>query len=461
MSKKFILSFIVIGFLILSLNQSIHGETQSSTFQDWQVENGGGYYSESNGILRMWSDGGSACPSISLYKQIEPTHDFTFSTQVNAQTAESCAIFVRSNLPVAGNFQGFNLEYGHYGEGLFLLARNGSNWMTSQVAYGDPNLWYTMQLSVSQSPFRIATTVFDENGTSIWSFSTSKISNFTFEDINFIGLTVWGYSPANYLFRDIQNPFDNPASISISAESLSTTAGSAVNVFGTLKDSENKPLQNKTVVLSYIFSGVDSWIPISSGLTDEQGNYNIQWINSASGKFTLKTEWKGESTSIGVSNTTTLSFLPYENKQVFLFESNSTLHDLAFNNQTSTLSFNVAGPSGTTGYVIATISKNLLANGENLQVYMDGKQLTYSVASTLNSWVVTFNYSHSTHQISIHLESNVSSKQPLGNEAILIDIIALFCTILVVIVSLLLYRGYRKTSNSNHDLFTRLCIPTI
>ena len=213
---------------------------------------------------------------------------------------------------------------------------------------------------------------------------------------------------------------------------MSTIAGSAVNVFGTLTDSENKPLQNKTVVLSYTFSGANSWIPISSGLTDEQGNYNIQWINSASGTFNLKTEWSGEASTIGVSNTTTLSFLPYQNKQVFLFESNSTVNDLAFNNQTSTLSFNVTGPSGTAGYVIATISKALLANGENLQVYMDGKQLNYTVTSSLNSWVVTFIYSHSTHQISIHLESNVSTTQPIGNMAILIVIIALFCTFLAV-----------------------------
>jgi hypothetical protein len=431
MSNKFILGLLLVSFLFLSLNQPIRCEAQSSTFQDWQVENRGGHYSESNGTLRMWTDGGTECPLIALYKQIKPTHDFTFSTQVNAQTAESCAIFVRNRLPVSSNL-GFNLEYGHYGEGQFLLARNGSNWMANQVAYGDPNLWYTMQLSVSSSPFRIATTVFDENGTSIWSFSTSKISNFTFEDINFIGLVVWGYSPSDYLFRDIQNPFDNPASISISAESMSETAGSAVNIFGKLTDSENKPLQNKTVVLSHTFSGTESWIPISSGLTDEQGNYNIQWINSASGTFTLKTEWSGESSSIGVSNTTTLSFLPYQNKQVFLFESNSTVYELAFNNQTSTLSFNVNGPSGTTGYVIATISKTSLANGENLQVYMDGNQLNYSVASKLNSWVVTFNYSHSTHQIKIQLQSNVSSTQPLGNEAILIFVIALVCTILAI-----------------------------
>ncbi len=123
----------------------------SPTFQGWQVEDRGGYYSESNGVLRLWSNGGSECPSISLYKQIKPTEDFTFSVQVNAETAESCGVFVRSCLPIGGNMAGFNFEFGHYGEGLFLLARNTSNamdgqfanlessyWTTSQVAYGKP-----------------------------------------------------------------------------------------------------------------------------------------------------------------------------------------------------------------------------------------------------------------------------------------------------------------------------------
>jgi hypothetical protein len=274
--------------------------------------------------------------------------------------------------------------------------------------------------------------VFDENGSEIGSLSTSDIYNFTFEDINYIGLSVWGYSPADYSFRNIEDPFDNPASISIATESSSTTAGSAVNVFGTLANSTGVPIQNKTVVLSYTFQGADSWIPISSGFTDEQGKYNIQWINSASGTFTLKTEWKGESFFNGVSNTTSLTFLPIQNQQAFFFESNSTVYALAFNNETSTLSFNVTGPTGTTGYVKASIPKSLLTNGENLQAYLDGNQLNYSVSAFGDSWVFIFNYSHSTHQISLHLETNASLTQPLGNEVILIAIVALFGTVLAI-----------------------------
>ncbi len=446
MSKKNLLVLLTISSLFFTLIQPSMSQVQSSTFQGWQVENNGGFYAESNDTLRLWANGGNDCPSISLYKPIKPTTDFTFSLQVNAETPESCGICFRKSLPIAGSMLGFNFEFGHYSQDLFLLARNSnssttspdvysrdsSNWTASQVAYGDPHVWYTLQVSVSASPFTISTSVFDENGTSEGSFSTSEITDFTFADINYVGLCVWGYSPSDYSFRNIQNPFDNPANISISTECDSTTAGSAVNVFGTLTDSNSTPLQNKIVVLSYTFSGAGSWIPISSGLTDEQGNYNIQWINSASGTFTLKTEWIGDSTYTDASNTTTLSFLPYQNKQVFFIETNSTVYDLAFNNETSTLSFNVTGPSGTAGYVKATISKSLLTNSENLKAYIDGNQLNYSATSTVDSWVLTFNYHHSTHQITLRLGTNASSKEPLGNELVLVVIVALFGIVLAV-----------------------------
>ena len=446
MSKKNILALFTICFLFFTLIQLSICQVQLSTFQGWQVENKSGFYNESNDTLRLWTNGGNDCPAISRYKQIKPTTDFTFSLQVNAETPESCGIFFRKSLPIAGNRDGFNFEFGNYGKGVFLAARNSnnsinsqnaylrdsSNWTASQVAYGDPHIWYTMQVTVLASPFTISTSVFDENGVAIGSFSTSDITNFTFADINYLGLCVWGYSPSDYSFRNIENPFDNPANISISTECTSTTAGSAVNVFGTLTDSNSTPLQNKIVFLSYTFPGADSWLPISSGLTDEQGNYNIQWINSASGTFTLKTEWSGDSTYMDASNTTTLSFLPYQNKQVFFIESNSTVYDLAFNNETSTLSFNVTGPSGTSGYVKATISKSLLTYGENVHAYIDGGQLNYSLISTVDSWIFTFEYQHSTHQITFNFGNNASATESRGDELILIAIIAIFAVVLAV-----------------------------
>lgn len=254
------------------------------------------------------------------------------------------------------------------------------------------------------------------------------------------GMEMWGYwgwstFKVNYISISAST---HTTSISIMAESSSTIVGSAVNVFGTLLDSNGASLQNKTVVLSYTFLGANSWIPISSGQTNEQGEYNIQSINDASGTFTLRTEWNGDQTHLNTSNSTNLSFLPYQNNQAFFVESNSSVSALAFNNESSTLSFNVTGASGTTGFVKFTVAKSLLTNNQDLQAYIDGKQFNYSATSTNDSWVFTFFYSHSTHQIDINLPMITSSTQPAGNIVILAVIVLILGTLLAIITSLLL-----------------------
>jgi hypothetical protein len=228
--------------------------------------------------------------------------------------------------------------------------------------------------------------------------------------------------------------------ISIMAEPLSTVAGSPVNVFGTLTDTNGDALQNKTIVLSYIFSGLDSWIPISSDLTDEQGKYAIQWVNSASGTFTLKAEWSGDETNAGTSNQTSLCFLPCQNQQNFIFESNSTIYDLNFNAAASSLTFNVTGPSGTTGYVKVTIAKSLVANAENIKVHLDGKPLNYEVTSNANAWLLTFTYGHSSHQIKISLAASTAPMSLIG----IVLWIAIVATPIAVTISVCLLFYFKK-----------------
>ena len=419
--KKIAFGLFLTGILLCTLSYVALGDGNASTTQGWQIEGRGGYYSESDDIIRLRSSGGDICPGITLYKQVAPVTDFNFSLQVNAATLESFGIFVISSLPFYGSKKGVNFEFGHYGAGMFLLARQTSmdNWIWNNFADGVADIWYTMQLSIYANPFRIVAEVLDENGTLLGSISASDMSNISFGDIKYLGFGVWGFSAADYSVKNIICPFDNssddnPSCISISTELSSILAGSAVNVIGTLSDSNRTPLQSELVVLSYTFEGIDSWIPITSGLTNEAGEYNIQWINSASGTFTLKTEWNGNATSTGISNTTTLSFVPYQSQQIFFVESNSTVSALAFNSTSSELSFTVIGPSGTSGYVKATIAKSITTNGEDTKVYLDGKQLNYSVISTDDSWLITFSYSHSTHQISMYLGANTSSTKLLG-----------------------------------------------
>ncbi len=200
--------------------------------------------------------------------------------------------------------------------------------------------------------------------------------------------------------------------ISISTESSSTTVGSTVSISGRLHDSNGNALQNESVVISYSIEGSSTWVPIGLCQTDIDGNYNVQWVNTASGPFIIQAEWRGDATYSGTSNSTTLSFLPYQNQQVFSVESNSTVSELAFNSTTMQLSFTVSGPSGTTGYVKATIAKTLLTESQNVKVYLDENQLQYLITSTQNSWVLTFNYAHSTHQVRIEMAPNKPSTEP-------------------------------------------------
>jgi parallel beta-helix repeat protein len=190
--------------------------------------------------------------------------------------------------------------------------------------------------------------------------------------------------------------------ISISADASSAAVGASVNINGKIIETNGNPLPNKAVT-SYSLSGNSNNIPIGSDTTTAEGKYNLQWVNTASGTFRLKVEWDGDSIYRPVSNTTVLNFLPYENQNVFLVESNSTVTSLAFNSTKSELSFSVTGPSETTGYVKATIAKNLISNPESIKVYLDGNQLNYIVTSNGDSWQLTFNYHHSTHKVSISL----------------------------------------------------------
>jgi PKD repeat protein len=200
-----------------------------------------------------------------------------------------------------------------------------------------------------------------------------------------------------------------PSYLSISTDSSFTTVGSVVNINGRLSEYSGAGLTNEPVAVYYTFAGADSWYPISSAFTDGAGGYSIQWINSASGTFTLKAQWSGNATHTGANATATLSSLPYRSEDAFFVESNSTVTSLAFNSTSSELSFTASGAPGTVGYVKATIAKSLVPKGSDIRVQLDGKQLNYSLTETEDSWLLTFTYSHSTHRLSVYLPIDAAS----------------------------------------------------
>jgi hypothetical protein len=170
-----------------------------------------------------------------------------------------------------------------------------------------------------------------------------------------------------------------------------------------LTDAYANSLVGEEVVFSYTFSGIADWIPMTSELTDENGRFEVTWVPQATGYFVVKAEWVGNETHSEAINTTTLSSTPYNNQYIFTVESNSTISGLAFDSDKWKLSFSATGESGTRGYVRVTIAKSLVSEPTEIKVYQDESQLTYSIVSLEDAWLLTFEYTHSTHQFTVDL----------------------------------------------------------
>lgn len=203
-----------------------------------------------------------------------------------------------------------------------------------------------------------------------------------------------------------------PTTLSVTTNSTSTVLGYIVNIYGNLSDAHGNGLTNELVMLYYTFPGSSTWYPISSGNTDANGQYYVQWMPQATGYFTILAEWTGNATHLASNSTVNLSVLPYQSTYAFSVESNSTVTGLAFDTTSQMLSFSVSGPNGTTGYAKVTIAKALVLNITMLQVSLDDVEYSYSAVSLDDSWLLTFMYNHSIHQVNVYLDRSVVPEFP-------------------------------------------------
>jgi hypothetical protein len=140
-------------------------------------------------------------------------------------------------------------------------------------------------------------------------------------------------------------------------------------------------LPSANIILSFKFPGSATWTQTTSATTNPDGSYSATWLPTATGSYAVKVEWPGNEAYAGTYEIRNISVTRDNVENLLLAESNSTLSSLAFNSNSSEISFSVSGPSGTSGYVRFLISKSLLGNTTNLKVYMDGKQIEYSATS--------------------------------------------------------------------------------
>ena len=253
----------------------------------------------------------------------------------------------------------------------------------------------------------------------------------------------------------IPTPTQTPAPIlptpllAVSCQSSASYSNFKVEITGSLTASATG-ISDVPILLSYSVDEGKSWTGLTTASTDNNGNFAAVWFASASGTYLLNAQWNGNSTFSDANTTINFAVLPYEEQSVFSVSSNSTISAFTFNSTSQELSFSVTGPSGTTGYVDIYVPKSLISDGSNLKVYLDGNQLTYSIQSQGDSWLISFNYHHSTHEVVMNLGT---ASSPLSLQSQLVDLVVVGITIsaITIVTVVLVYRRskVKKTSSKN------------
>ena len=167
----------------------------------------------------------------------------------------------------------------------------------------------------------------------------------------------------------------------------------------------NSGISQVPVLLSYSVNYGTSWIDLTTVITDNNGGFTADWTPSATGTYLIRAVFTGNNAYPGASTTVNFVLAPSEGQSDFSVTSNSTLTAFVFDSVNKQLSFTIIGPQGTTGYVEISIPKSIIGDISKLQVKLDDQQIAYSSESHPDYWLVTFNYHHSTHTVSIDLTS--------------------------------------------------------
>jgi hypothetical protein len=197
------------------------------------------------------------------------------------------------------------------------------------------------------------------------------------------------------------------------------------------------------ILISYSVTGGSTWMDLTMVNTDDHGTFSATWMPQATGDYLLKAVWNGNATFAKTSTTVDFAMTPFEQESIFSLTSNSTVSQLVFNSNSSQLSFSVAGPSGTSGYVYVYIPKSLIQDTSNLQVFLDQTQLVPTIQSDGDSWLVYFTYTHSSHDVTVDLtgEANIGT----ANNSLLFYAIPIAAVIVVAVVALVVLRRRKKT----------------
>ena len=205
-------------------------------------------------------------------------------------------------------------------------------------------------------------------------------------------------------------PTPNPSlptpTIDLSCKSTTTVTGFKVEIGGNLSVNGN-PVSDQPVLISYSVTGGRTWQSLTLIKTLPDGHFIAVWQPNVNGNYLVNATVDRTSNMNAVTKVVNLALTPDPEQNVFTLTSNSTVTQFAFNSTTQELGFIVTGPSGTKGYVDIYIPKTLISDISTLKTYIDGNQIAFYSESQVDSWLISFTYSHSQHTITMSI-GNVS-----------------------------------------------------
>jgi len=259
-------------------------------------------------------------------------------------------------------------------------------------------IWFVLEMKVCRD--RILYSLYSDSGTLLASFTAVAVDiGFSYDEIRHVGLIGQGNERVDWFKIGIPTP---PV-FTLSLSSSTSYVGFKVEINGNLTY-DDKAMSGRAVLLTYSVTNGATWNDISSVNTASDGSFSAEWMPSATGNYLVKASWAGDSNYPSANTTVSVAVTPSQDQNVvFAVTSNSTVSQLFFNSTSRELSFVVTGPSGNTGYVNVCIDKSLIDDISTLKVYLNGNQLSYTVSSTDDSWLVCFTYQHSTHNVIVDL----------------------------------------------------------
>jgi hypothetical protein len=243
------------------------------------------------------------------------------------------------------------------------------------------------------------------------------------------------------------SPPQTTSTIDVSCKGTTTAIGFKVEINGKLS-SNGAPISGESVLISYSVTGGNSWESLTSVNTGSDGGFTAVWTPSVTGNYLIKAIWQGNSTFKEASTTVNLALTPCSEETVFSVTSNSTISEFAFNSTSKELSFTVSGPSNSKGYVNVYIPKSLINDVSDLKIYVDENLVTYSSESQLDSWLVSFEYSHSAHKVIIKLIAASSNPDETPLDNIIYVVIAAAAIAVAVVAAGIVFKRKRASKKN-------------